>query len=111
MSTSLESLANLPGVTGLCQHTGSDVGWSRLPDDVSSERAAALCAAISSAFSTYAGAGRILREVWFEFPGFAVLVISSPNAGPEEFLTFFLSDREAAAAITGAIRGNGFFRR
>ena len=103
MSASLESLATLPGVAGLCAHRGGEITWSRLPDSISMERAAALCAAVSSAFATYAGAGRQLREAWFEFPEFCVLAL--PGAGTEDaMLTFFLTGRSCAGTVTGAAR-------
>jgi hypothetical protein len=108
MSAPLESLVVLPGVFGLCHHCGPELYWSRLPEAIPSERAVALCATVSAAFSAYAGAGRFLREAWFEFPGFAVLVLAFP--GPDssdsrqDFLTFFLSDRSAAPAVIAAAK-------
>ena len=102
MSADLESLAALPGVAGLCQHRGGEVVWARLPESVTAESAAALCAAVSAAFASYAGAGRVLREAWFEFPGMAVLVVCPPEA--EEMLTFFVRERSAAADILATVR-------
>ena len=103
MSTAVDQLAALPGVTGICLHRGADMVECRLPEHVTGERAAALCAAVAGAFATYAGAGRQLREAWFEFPGLGVLAMPAPWQ-PEEMLTFFLTDRSHAGTATGAAR-------
>lgn len=104
MNAAVESLANLPGVTGLCHHRGAEVLWGILPENVSEERALALCAAVHAAFGAYAGAGRVLREAWFEFPGFGVLVLAAPAVAPGDFLTFFITDRAAAAGVAAAVK-------
>ena len=102
MSANLEKLASLEGVTGLCHHRGGIILWQRLPDILTKDQAAALCAAVSRAFAAYHSAERVLTQACFEFPAHSVLVIARPPAAgdpPREFLTFLLGNRES---ITGA---------
>ena len=107
MNAILEQLAASDGVAGLCAHRGGIIKWQRLPDSLSSDRAAALCHAVSQAFASYAKAERPLQQAYFEFPGQGVLVVArtseDPATTPGFFLTFLLNDRSAApAAIIGA---------
>ncbi len=105
MIEELANLAALEGVTGLCHHRGGIILWQRLPDMLSKDQAAALCAAVSRAFASYHAAERILTESYFEFPGHSVLVIArppTPGESPREFLTFLLKNREAAAGAAAA---------
>jgi len=95
-------IASLPGVTGMLHHRGDLLLSHRLPADFPMPSAVALCAAVSRAFAAYAGAGRALREAWFEFPGCFVLVVARPAASPEELLTLLLTDRSSVAAATRA---------
>ena len=101
MSADLEKLANLDGVTGLCHHRGGIILWQRLPDTLTKDNAAALCATVSKAFISYHSAERTLREAYLEFPSHSVLVIARPPASadqpPREFLTVLLRDRAAVA--------------
>lgn len=113
MTADLGSLSRLDGVTGLCHHRGGIILWQRLPDTLTKDHAAALCAAVSRAFVAYHSAERTLREAYLEFPAHSVLVIARPpvdEAGPpREFLTVMLRDR--AAAAEAAIAGSRFWEQ
>ena len=106
MSANFESIAGLQGVTGLCHHRGGIILWQRLPDTLTKDQAAALCAAVSRAFVTYHSAERTLLEAYLEFPAHSVLVIARPPSTdgepPREFLTIMLTDRAAAADAANA---------
>ena len=106
MSPVLEKIANLPGVSALLHHRGGILLAQRLPDTLSADEASALCNAVSRAFAIYAGAGRLLREAWFEFPNRCVLVVARPSedaiAAPAEFLTMIVSDRTVSAPASQA---------
>ena len=106
MSADLAILAALPGIAGLLHHRGGIILSQRLPADVTTDHAAALCTAVSRAFANYAGSGRALREAWFAFPGRSVLVVARPAETPEEFLTLFVTDHRAVAE---AVRAAGEF--
>lgn len=98
MNAELSSPADLPGVLGLCRHRGGHILWSRLPEGLTGEKAGALCAAVSAAFGSYAAAGRMLKEMWFELKGVSVLVLCRG----EEFLTVFVGDRAAVDDVRNA---------
>ena len=106
MNEEIDRLASLDGVTGLCHHRGGIIQWQRLPDSLSRDSAAALCANVSKAFTAYHSADRTLTSAYLEFPPHSILVTARPpsSAGepPREFLTFLLSGRAAAAAVSAA---------
>lgn len=106
MNPALEKIANLPGVSGLLHHRGGIILAQRLPDHLSADQASALCNAVSRAFATYAGAGRLLREAWFEFPDRCVLVAALPSddavTAPSEFLTMIVADRTVSLPASHA---------
>ena len=105
MIEELEKLAALEGVTGLCHHRGGIILWQRLPDMLTKDQAATLCAAVSKAFASYHSGERTLTESYFEFPGHSVLVLARPpcpGEPPREFLTFLLKNREAVAGAAAA---------
>jgi hypothetical protein len=106
MNAVLDSIDELPGVAGVVHHRRDLVLYHRLPEALPLHSAVALCTAVHRAFGAYAGAGRALREAWFEFPQFSVLVIARPSESPDEFLTLMISDRASAAA---AARSAGQF--
>ncbi len=99
MNALLDSIDDLPGVAGVVHHRKDLVLRHRLPESLPLHSAVALCAAVSRAFASYAGAGRVLREAWFEFSGFSVLVVAGP---PDEFLTCIVAGRDSAAAAVKA---------
>ena len=106
MNPELEHLAFLDGVTGLCHHRGGIIQWQRLPDSLSRDGAAALCASVSKAFAVYHSADRTLTAAYLESPPHSLLVIARRPAAagdpPREFLTFLLTGRAAAPAVSAA---------
>jgi hypothetical protein len=105
MTETLNWLASMEGVSGLCLHRGGIIKWQRLPVSVSNDRAAALCSTVSRIFAAYASAERFLKEAWFGFGPQNILVISRPGAegtAPDTFITIFVSDKRA---MHGAARG------
>lgn len=102
-----EHLMAVDGVTSLCVHRGSTIEWMSLPATLPEENAAALCHAVSRAFSTYAAAERQLTEAYFGLADQSILVIAcpaSPGIPPGLFLTFLLRDRSAAVVVVPAAR-------
>ncbi len=106
MNAEIEHLASLDGVTGLCHHRGGIIQWQRLPDSLSRDSAAALCSNVSKAFAAYHSADRTLTAAYLESPPHSILVTARPPASagepPREFLTFLLSGRACAAAVSAA---------
>ncbi len=108
MTTELQAISNIPGITGLCLHRGTEVLHHNLPAAYGDAAASDLSHVVAGIFSAYTEVDRPVSQGYFDYPESGILVVKSARgksaAAKDCFLTFLVSDQSAVSAVLAPAR-------